>query len=503
MASAVLAISNSQTVDEANRTRFDEIRALATDFARRDIKAKEVLYRALDRLFGFVLDFDSEADRKAFVVANGGKWGKVASDNPFQPFVKMAFEGDGISDASRSQYATVLRYAQFYRDKTMSLAEWLGQPGGLELRYKEATSAVTGKQRYVDPERLDKAKQAIRSARRSDAFHLDDVPINVDEPEGGYVVALLHVAPNGAAHVVEYTERDSAKIESIIAGLALPQARRGTRDARPMARLHRALDILSDIVPVGKADTDVIFVLRNGNTDGRKHTVLQAMSTAYSGPLGEIKIGENFDWLVDELDVVFTHSTARAFSKGFDIEGHWQAELADGQVTFGHTHIAVQPIAAPTALPDAPYNVSRSDFRQDAPMTLKLDAARGFLAARKGKSPVKGAYSGPLALFWNDGYLSYRAAPNWPVVHDLFDMHRDPALPAERLFSADALADLCAMSDGLGEDIRVWLVSTPEEKDCAIMVDDTIDGDAIRLVVPLAISVRGDLTQTNSPWTGA
>ena len=207
MASAVLAFSNSQTADEANRTRFDEICALATDFAKRDIKAKEVLYRALDALFSFVLDFDSDADRKAFVIANGGKWGKVADDNPFQPFVKLAFRGDGISDGSRSQYATVLRYAQFYRDKSISLAEWLGQPGGLEQRYKQAANATLSKQRYIDPGCLDRAKLDVKAARRSDAFRLDALPVELDEVEGGFAIALLHIAPDGTAHVVEYALR--------------------------------------------------------------------------------------------------------------------------------------------------------------------------------------------------------------------------------------------------------------------------------------------------------
>jgi len=498
MAAAVLAISNSQTAAEANRTRFDEIRALAMNFAKRDLKAKEALYGALDGLFTFVLDFDSEADRKSFVIANGGKWGKVAEDNPFQPFVKMAFCGEGISDASRSQYATVLRYAQFYRDKSMPLAEWLNQPGGLELRYKEAASATPGKQRYVDPVRLDRAKQDVMSARRSDEFHLDDLPVELDEVEGGYVVALLRISPDGAAHVVEYTERDRAKIDGIVSGLAMAQARTETHEARPLYRLRRALNILSALVPSGKSDTDVIFVLQKSEAGGKERAVLQAMSSAYSGPLGEIEIDENPEWLVDDFPVVFTHSTARAFDKGFEVEGNWYAQLEIGHLLISHSHADLQPIIAPTTLPAVDFYVTRSDFRQSAPMTLNLDGARSFLTGKKGKCAVKGAYAGALALAWVDGHLRYRPASNWPAIHDVFAVHCDPAMPKERLFPADTLAALCSAGDMLGQDLSVWLISTPEEADCAIMLDDTVDRDGMRVVLPLAISLRGDLTQTRA-----
>lgn len=297
MSSAVPAISNSETVENANGEIFRRIKLLAGEFEKRDINAKDALYAALEALFAFVMNLETEADRRQFIEAQGGNWGKVARDNPFQPFVKLAFDGDGISDTSRSQYASVLRYAQFVRDKAMPLADWLRTSGGIDGLYKDAADFFPKPHKQVEQAKLEAAVKSIKEQRLSGKFDIQ--PANVTE---GYVMALLHVDAKGNAHVVEYTERDQAKLDILFQKLAKAEAKKAVEAEKPLFALCRAIRLLTGIVPAGKSDTDRLITLsRQTDEDGGIAVTVRAISTAYEGALAPVPAGmsaalEGYAW---------------------------------------------------------------------------------------------------------------------------------------------------------------------------------------------------------------
>ena len=492
------AISNSEIAANANDAKFAQIRGLAADFEKRDSKAKKVLYGALEALFEFVLDLETDADRRQFIEVQNGKWGKVAQENPFQPFVKLVFDGKGISDASRSQYAKVLYYAQFERDKSVPLAEWLDRSGGIEGLYPKANSFLPSQKAYVDEDRLAEALTKVQQRRQSTSFKLDTMPDFGTDVEQGYVMAILHVDQNGNAHVVEYSENDQAKITAVMTKMARPEAKEATQAAKPYSALAKAITLLSTVTATGKADADRLFTMSKETAlDGTVSTVVRAISTAYEGTLGEVVLAAPIEWVPEEGTGAFTQANADSFCQGFEIEGRWLCNVSSTPLTLTHSDNPASQVTLLDRIPAATHYRARQDFRKMAPLKLLHDAAKGFLEERGRKQSIDGAYRGAITLAWDNGHLIYQCSPNWPSKHELFELQSDPALGDDRMFSAGMLASVCQTAVDLKSDVVGWLVSTPEEDACAIMFDYGMGKDRASVVMPLVKTQQCHTTQTN------
>lgn len=498
MPPAATAISNSETAEIANAAQFEQIKALAAEFASRDVSAKDALYAALEALFHFVMNLDSEAERRQFIEAQGEKWGKVARDNPFQPFVKLAFGGEGISDASRSQYSKVLRYAEFKREKSKSLADWLKGAGGIEGLYDKANSFFPSQTKYVDQQHLTAALENVRQRQQSGAFTLDKAASLGAGTDQGYVMAILHVDQDGNAHVVEYTERDQGKIGAIIEKIARIEAKQPSREVKPLYPLFRAVRLLGMIAPPGKKDGDRLITLSmETGPDRQSGVVVRAISKAYEGALGEIALSDPIAWVPSDRSVALTQPDADRLCGGFEVEGHWVCDAASQPLTLSHGHETVVGITLFDPLSHEGYYRTRQDFRQVAPVLLLYDAAQSFLE-RRGKKQTGKAYRDALRLDWADNQLIYRPDHNWPVSHALFSLPVDPCFGDDRMFSSDMLAALCAVACDLQSDLKGWLVSTPEEDNCAILIDHEIGHGRASIVMPLVKTAQGHTTQTNT-----
>ncbi|AOG00139.1 hypothetical protein BSY18_3392 [Blastomonas sp. RAC04] len=492
MSSAAAAISNSETVEHSNIEKFRQIKLLAHDFERRDVNAKDALYAALAALFDFVTELETEAYRREFVEAQAGKWGKVARDNPFQPFVKLAFSGEGISETSRSQYAAVLRYAEFARDKTLSLGDWLRASGGIDGLYKDAANFFPKPHKHVQQAKLDAAVQAVKAQRLSEQFDLG----RGDAPEG-FVHALLHVDNTGKAHIVQYTERDQAKLEDLFQKLAKVEAKKAVEAEKPLFALCRAIRLLTTIVPAGKSNIDRLITLsRKANEYGGSAVMVQAISTAYEGALGEILLGDMIDWVPIDGILAFGQSEAARFCEAFAISGSWKF---DGSVLV-HDEATVADIDLLDSLPAVPkgkfYFQRRADFRQIAPFIVEFDGAVGFLGQCRRNAKGK-AYRGVLTLDWTGQHLRYQPYAAGGASHDIFGLSIDPKFGDDRLFGCDMLVGLCDVADEIQSDLTGWLVSTPEEDNCAMLIDHMAGKDRINIVMPLVKTANGHTTQTN------
>lgn len=497
MSPAAPPISNSEMAESANARQFEQIKALAATFAKRDVSAKDALYAALEALFHFVMNLETEAERREFVELHGGKWGKVAQDNPFQPFVKLAFNGEGISEGSRSQYAKVLRYAEFQRDKSKTLADWLKSSGGIEGLYGAANSFFLSQTQYVDQQRFADALTEVKQRKRSDAFTLDRAAVLGDEIDQGYVMAILHVDQDGNAHVVEYSERDQGKIAAIMEKIASVEAKEPTRAVKPLFPMFRAIRLLKAVAPVGKNDDDRLITLSTETgTDGKSHVVVRAISSHYEGALGEVALADPVAWVPSDRSVALGQADADRLCDGFELEGHWLCDASSGPLILAHSGKAAPSVALLDALPDHAYYRARQDFQRIVPIMLSRDAAESFLKQRNRQSAGK-AYRGALRLDWEDGHLSYRPNPNGPVRHVLFSLPTDPSFGDDRMFDSDLLAALCTAACDLRSDLKGWLVSTPEEDNCAILIDHVMDRDRASIVAPLVKTMQGHTTQTN------
>lgn len=492
MSSAVPAISNSETAESANEEIFRQIKLLAGEFEKRDVNAKDALYAALEALFAFVMNLEAEAERRQFIEAQGGNWGKVARDNPFQPFVKLAFDGDGISDTSRSQYASVLRYAEFARDKAMPLAEWLRTSGGVEGLYKQATDFFPKPHKHVEQAKLEAAVRSIKEQQLSGKFDIQ--PADVAE---GYVMALLHVDAKGNAHVVEYTERDQDKLDVLFEKLAKAEAKKAVEAEKPLFALCRAIRLLTSIVPAGKSDTDRLITLsRQIDGDGSVAVMVRAISTAYEGPLGEALLSDMLDWVPADGLLALGQSDAVRFCEAFTLSGVW---AFDGRV-LTHDAATVADIMLLDSIPAVPkgksYFKRRADFQQIAPVIVECDAAVGFQGQCRRNAKGK-AYRGVLTLDWTGQHLRYQPYAAGGASHDLFGLSIDPKFGDDRMFGCDMLVGLCGIADELQSDLTGWLVSTPEEDNCAMLIDHVVGKDRINIVMPLVKTANGHTTQTN------
>ncbi len=498
MSSAAPAISNSETVEIANAQQFEHVKALAATFAKRDVSAKDALYAALEALFHFVINLEAEAERREFVEAQGGKWGKVARDNPYQAFVKLAFCGDAISDGSRSQYAKVLRYAEFQRDKSLSLAEWLKNSGGIEGLYTAANDFFPSQTQYVDPKRFADTLAEVKQRKRSGAFVLDRAATLGDEIGHGYLMAILHVDQDGNAHVVEYAERDQGKIVEIMEKIARIEAKEPTRAVKPLFPLFRAVRLLKTIAPPGKNDDDRLIALSaDTGADGKPCVVVRAISTRYEGALGEVALANPVAWVPSNRSVALGQADAERLCNGFELEGHWLCDAASRPLILTHSGEAAPSVWLLDAFPDHAYYRARQDFRRIAPIMLSRDAAESFLKQRNSQSAGK-AYRGVLRLDWEGGQLFYRPSSHGPVRHALFSLPADPSFGDDRMFDSDLLAALCTAACDLRADLKGWLVSTPEEDNCAILIDHEVDKDRAFIVMPLVKTMQGHAAQTNS-----
>jgi len=492
MPSAVRVLSNSETAAQANEYQFEQIRALAADFEKRDVKAKDALYSALDALFTFVMDIEAESERRAFVENQKGKWGKVARDNPFQPFVKLIFDGKGISDASRSQYASVLRYAEFKRDKSISLVDWLKVSGGVDGLYKAAADFFPKPRDYVERTKLNNAVQSIKAQKLSGKFNLTG-----NDVAEGYVMALLHVDTNGDAHVVEYTERDQAKLDVLFEKLAKAEAKKSGEADKPLFALCRAIRLLMLIAPSGKADQDRLITLSRGvNDEGHAVVKVRAISTDYEGSRGEILLYDMIAWVPAEGLLAFGQSDATRFCDAFAINGAW---TCDGH-TMVHDEQTIADITLLDGIPAVPkdgrYFERRADFQKVAPLTINYDGAVSFREQYQRNTSRK-AYRGALSLKWTGDYLRYQPHAVGGASHDVVRLTVDPEFGDDRLFGSDMLAGVCGVTGELQSDVTGWLVSTPEEDSCAIFIDHEAGKDRVRLVMPLIKNAQGHATQTN------
>lgn len=498
MPSAAPAISNSKTAESANVEQFERIKALAAEFAKRDVSAKDALYAALEALFHFVMSLDSETDRRQFIEEQNGKWGKVAQDNPFQPFVKLAFNGAGISEPSRSQYAKILRYAQFKRDKSKTLADWLKDSGGIEGLYSDANTFFPSQTRYVDQQHLADTLTNISRRKQSEAFTLNKAASLGDGVDQGYVMAILHVDQDGNAHVVEYAERDQIKVGAILEKIARVEAKTPTREAKPLYSLFRAVRLLSGVAAPGKKDNDRLITLSSETgPDGKARVIIRAVSTSYEGALGEIALADPIAWIPHDRTVALAQFGVDRFCGGFELEGHWVCDAASQPLTLSHSNETVSSISLLDPFSGNGYYRARQDFQQITPILLLHDTARSFLEQRAKKQPVAKAYHGALRLGWEDGQLTYKPSPNWPVNHALFTLPIDPSFGEDRMFDSDMLAALCTAACDLQSDLNGWLVSTPEEDNCAILIDHQIGNDRALFIMPLVKTMQGHTTQTN------
>ncbi|WAC22930.1 hypothetical protein [Blastomonas sp. SL216] len=492
MSSAAPAISNSETADNANGELFRQIKALAGEFEKRDINAKDALYAALEALFAFVMNLETEAERRQFIQVQGGNWGKVARDNPFQPFVKLAFDGDGISDTSRSQYASVLRYAEFARDKAMPLADWLRTSGGIDGLYKDAIDFFPKPHKHIEQAKLEAAVRSIKERQLSEKFDIQTADV-----AEGYVMALLHVDAKGNAHVVEYTERDQAKLDGLFEKLAKAEVKKAVEAEKPLFALCRAIRLLTSIVPAGKSNTDRLITLsRQIDEDGGVAVMVRAISTAYEGPLGEVLLGDMIDWVPADGLLALGQSDAVRFCEAFTLSGGW---AFDGRM-LAHDAATVADIILLDSIPAVPkgksYFKRRADFQQIAPIIVECDGAVGFQGQCRRNAKGK-AYRGVLTLDWTGQHLRYQPYAAGGASHDIFGLNIDPKFGDDRMFGCDMLVGLCAIADELQSDLTGWLVSTPEEDNCAMLIDHVAGKDRINIVMPLVKTANGHTTQTN------
>lgn len=65
------------------------------------------------------------------------------------------------------------------------------------------------------------------------------------------------------------------------------------------------------------------------------------------------------------------------------------------------------------------------------------------------------------------------------------------------MFDSDMLASLCTAACDLKSNLKGWLVSTPEEDNCAILIDQEVGEDRATMVMPLVTTIQRHTTQTN------
>lgn len=501
------ANSNTAEVDQAE-TELRAVQALAKKFEDAEKSAKEALYSALEGLFEFVERHRTTKDGinilKALVQQNDGRWGKIAEENPYQPFVKLAFPNR--SDAAHSQYGKVLAFAHdtLTGPEAKKLPAWLGSfSDGLDGAYQAAVQhfaepSEAAKKQTMRVTRLNMARAKLANIKKSADFSFNE-PVGVQD---GYVMALVRIGSKSDAYIVDVVEKDQQRIEETLLGYVKEvEAEISVLKGKKLFELYRAVHLLDGLASPGVKANNRLLLITNRSPDKGKAQMTVA-STAYNSPWASIELASPLPKLPAGQMFAINEKNASQFRKQFGADGEWsllappsgKTEYRLSSSGEGTDEVAIAPFEKST---DTQYFVGDVPTARSRPFLLTYDAMESFLRQikgleqnakkerKEGDPPVK--MPKLLSLKWQSKLL--RGAPLGTLgpSYPLLDMPDNPGQLTDRYLGIDDFSCVCRTLIPYGVDVQGWLVDT-EERHGALLLRHDFDGDVFTALIPLMTS---------------
>lgn len=230
---------------------FSVIRNSANAYEKHQRAGADKLHVVLGEIFNFGEELrdrplvDGTSQMETFVTERSGLWNKPARENPYIALTRLTFSNE-ISDASLSQYASVLRHAHNRHVEPSQFAIWLSEGEGIKGRYAEAIQSLGGARQSVKSKakarRIEIAKGALRLVLSSKL---------IEVPEGEtelFASVLVRIDANQNAVIVDVIETDEKALHPILLrhSPALPTESE-TLAGKPLGRLYRAIDLIAGV----------------------------------------------------------------------------------------------------------------------------------------------------------------------------------------------------------------------------------------------------------------
>jgi len=288
-------------------THFRAVERAAREYERHQGRSNELLRSALSELYTFGEMLRTQATEpgrslvEEFVTSKGLPWNAVTQRNPYNAFVKLAFQQ---SASSQSQYAAVLSFASDCRVELLDFSKWLQDGGGIKGRYPEAAehygSARKQRNSQERASRLKLARELLSARTHSQPVAL---PQGVAAPEG-FALVLAKVDAAGNAVIIDVVKNDEAALEPVILSYAPNKATaKAALAAEPLGPLYRAIDLILGCSADKTGGHDRHVLLLNSFDRGSPICLVQAVSRAYtyawagmtlSGHVPGLPLGEPF-----------------------------------------------------------------------------------------------------------------------------------------------------------------------------------------------------------------
>jgi hypothetical protein len=324
----VKLVSNStdSQLAEANR-HFQAVERFARDYELHQGRSNDLLRSALIELYTFgemLCSQQAEPGRsliKEFVISKGLPWNAVTQRNPYNAFVKLAFQQ---TRSSHAQYAAVLAYASDSRVAPLAFGEWLKDGGGIAGRYPQALdhfgSARKQRNSQERASRLKMAQELLAAREHSDAVALPDSVI----AQEGFALVLARIDGRRNAAIIDVVETDVGALEPVLLRYAPTRATaKAILAAEPLGKLYRAIDLVLGCTadkPNGCARNILIV---NTLDRGRPVCRIDAVSTAYTYAWAGMVVSGHIDGVPPDVPYVLCADDAVFFRREFPVHEGW------------------------------------------------------------------------------------------------------------------------------------------------------------------------------------
>lgn len=487
----VTANSLTGQIDQLE-AQFKAVSKSADTFKVHQVKSTALLIDALQSVFEFgegLLTIPSPPGPSIiseFFRRKQEPYNSRTQKNVYIGLAKMAFSD--ASDSSRSQYSTVLNYANYEGIKPRDFKAWLTKLGGIEKCRSAALDALSSNQRKqnanVKQTRLQLAVTELSSRPSSDVVAL---PSGVEVPEG-FAIMLVKVDGQNNASIVQVVESDSSKVDPVLVKLSSEPAPQAA--VTDMDRFYRAINLILQTTPAKPSDKPRDISIFNATLRGKPVSLIEAVSEAYSFPGATMKLVGNVGTLPNLQRFILSADDAARFVGEYEQHEKWTLDEV-GRLTADEL---AQPIQLHTLPDDHKYRVADTTMNTSKQLHTTADDLKALVSyidferddnAKKNKGRAeKKPFPKMLELSIGNSRLDLRLTNS--LRHAGFAATSIEEVAEDRTFGVtevEQLAKTLAMHD---VDAQGCLLNN-EVDDAGLLLEAYFDDDILIVVLPTRV----------------
>lgn len=472
--------------------QFAAVEKSADTFEVHQVKSTALLIDALQSVFAF-----GEALQKMhppagtsiieeFFRRKQAPYNQRTRDNVYIGLAKLAFRN--ASESSRSQYSTVLNFANFEGVKPADFKKWLTKNGGIEQCRSNALDALASNQRKQNTKskqtRLQQADAELKSRASSAAVAL---PPGVVAPEG-FSIMLVKVDGQNNASIVQVVESESSKVEPVLLKLSSEPAPKAP--VTDMDRFNRAIDLILGTTPAKPGGKPRDIVVLNHTRRGKPVAMIEAVSQADSFPGATMTIVGHVGALPAMQRYVMSADDAARFLVAYDQHENWNLDdtgclIADD---------SAEPIQLKELPDDHKYRVAETTTDSTKQLQTRTDDLKALVSYidferddntkknKKRAQPQK--FPKMLELSVGNSRLALRLPSSLRPLE--FAETGVEEIKEDVLFAVEEVEQLARTLAKYEVDAAGWLLDN-EVDDAGLLLEATFDDDQLLIVLPARV----------------